>query len=353
MGNQNQIIGLGAAALVLGIWEFYKLLKKSMGEEKQKKMKIFKVSEIKDAYQVDGDTRKFCIQPIVKWHLLHIQSTYPVLACIESLPKSDGRFLQKGTWNLQRLICISPLVEKKILLRLLQSELVNSVPRGTRSFFLLLKIQGEVDIRGSMLSHITKYLKQTQVMVVAGVLACIFLLVPSAGAVDALKTCGCLLKECRHLNNVACLQTCNNRPDETECQIKCGDFFENRVVDEFNECAVSRSCTAWDTLQSQQRVRTLPRYTLLSKIENNVDDYVFVYYRGRNDAWDGYGGAFLYTRSSVLPCGIDPEIERAAKSVGWDFNAFSKTDNTSGPEPPLIERIDKTVEEGERIIVRG
>jgi violaxanthin de-epoxidase len=62
------------------------------------------------------------------------------------------------------------------------------------------------------------------------------------------------------------LNTCNNRPDETECQvisknlesaevcqkisvicfvfiipqIKCGDLFENSVVDEFNECAVSR-----------------------------------------------------------------------------------------------------------------
>ncbi|XVF30919.1 hypothetical protein REPUB_Repub16aG0100000 [Reevesia pubescens] len=39
--------------------------------------------------------------------------------------------------------------------------------------------------------------------------------------------------------NVACLQTCNDRPDETECQLKCGDLFENSVVDEFNECAVS------------------------------------------------------------------------------------------------------------------
>lgn len=109
---------------------------------------------------------------------------------------------------------------------------MNNVPRG------------EVDIRASMLSHITKHLKQAQVMVVAGVLARIFLLVPSAGAVDALKTCGCLLKECRVelakcianpscAANVACLQTCNNRPDETECQIKCGDLFGNRVVDEF------------------------------------------------------------------------------------------------------------------------
>eukprot|EP00249_Psilotum_nudum_P017928 c26554_g1_i2 orf=210-1169(+) len=74
---------------------------------------------------------------------------------------------------------------------------------------------------------------------------------PSAHATDALRTCACLLKECRGelarciadpacAANVACLQTCNNRPDETECQIGCGNLFENNVVDQFNECAVSR-----------------------------------------------------------------------------------------------------------------
>ncbi|CAA0841111.1 Violaxanthin de-epoxidase- chloroplastic [Striga hermonthica] len=82
-------------------------------------------------------------------------------------------------------------------------------------------------------------------------LAMALVIIPKADAVDALKTCTCLLKECRLelakcianpscAANIACLQTCNNRPDETECQIKCGDLFENSVVDEFNECAVSR-----------------------------------------------------------------------------------------------------------------
>uniref|UniRef100_A0A6M2F9Q1 VDE lipocalin domain-containing protein n=1 Tax=Populus davidiana TaxID=266767 RepID=A0A6M2F9Q1_9ROSI len=63
----------------------------------------------------------------------------------------------------------------------------------------------------------------------AGILLCALLVIPSADAVDALKTCTCLLKECRLelakcianpscAANVACLQTCNNRPDETECQ---------------------------------------------------------------------------------------------------------------------------------------
>jgi len=94
------------------------------------------------------------------------------------------------------------------------------------------------------------------------------------------------------------------------------------------------------------------RYILSSKIENKPDDYVFVYYRGRNDAWDGYGGAVVYTRSAVLPESIVPELERAAKNVGRDFSKFIKTDNTCGPEPSLVERLEKKVEEGEETIVR-
>jgi len=91
---------------------------------------------------------------------------------------------------------------------------------------------------------------------------------------------------------------------------------------------------------------------LSSKIENTPDDYVFVYYRGRNDAWDGYGGAVVYTRSAVLPESIVPELEKAAKNVGRDFSKFIKTNNTCGPEPSLVERLEKKVEEGEEIIVR-
>ncbi|XP_024029831.1 violaxanthin de-epoxidase, chloroplastic [Morus notabilis] len=286
-----------------------------------------------------------------------------------------------------------------------------------------------------------------------GLLACVLMFIPSANAVDALKTCACLLKECRVelakcianpscAANIACLQTCNNRPDETECQIKCGDLLENSVVDEFNECAVSRKkCVprksdvgefpvpnpavlvnsfnienfsgkwfitsglnptfdAFDcqlhefhtesgklvgnitwriptpdggffTRSTMQRFVQDPKqpgilynhdneylhyqddwYILSSKAENKPDDYIFVYYRGRNDAWDGYGGAVVYTRSSVLPESIVPELERAAKSVGRDFSKFIRTDNTCGPEPPLVERLEKKIEEGERTIVK-
>lgn len=60
----------------------------------------------------------------------------------------------------------------------------------------------------------------------------------------------------------------------------------------------------------------------------------------------------MYTRSAVLPDSIVPELEKAAKSIGRDFSNFIKTDNTCGPEPPLVERLEKTVEEGEQTIIR-
>ncbi|KAJ6824398.1 violaxanthin de-epoxidase, chloroplastic isoform X1 [Iris pallida] len=311
----------------------------------------------------------------------------------------------------------------------------------------------EVESTAGVMWSVIKQWRQAQVMTIIGLLTCSFLTIPSADAVDALKTCACLLKECRVelakcignpscAANIACLQTCNNRPDETECQIKCGDLFENSVVDEFNECAVSRKkCVprksdigefpvpdpsnliksfnisdfsgkwyitsglnpTFDAFDCQLhefhvesnklvgnltwRIRTPDTgfftrsavqkfvqdplqpgilynhdneylhyqddwYILSSRIENKADDYVFVYYRGRNDAWDGYGGAVVYTRSPVLPETIIPELEKAAASVGRDFSKFIRTDNTCGPEPPLVERLEKTVEEGEKTIIR-
>lgn len=61
------------------------------------------------------------------------------------------------------------------------------------------------------------------------------------------------------------------------------------------------------------------RYIVSSKIEGGPDDYVFVYYRGRNDAWTGYGGAVVYTRAKTIPDRFLPEIKEAAKRVGLDY----------------------------------
>ena len=63
--------------------------------------------------------------------------------------------------------------------------------------------------------------------------------------------------------------------------------------------------------------------------------YALVYYRGRNDAWDGYGGAVLYTRAPTVDAAYVPELEAAAAKLGLRWSDFVETDNTCGPAPPL------------------
>ena len=64
-------------------------------------------------------------------------------------------------------------------------------------------------------------------------------------------------------------------------------------------------------------------------------EYVFVYYRGTNDAWDGYGGAVVYSTSPELKPEYVPELEALAKKVGVRFSDFVVTDNSCKPEPEL------------------
>lgn len=49
----------GGVVAVLGVWQLYKVMKTLMGEEE--KQKIFRVREIEDVYQVDGETAKYYI----------------------------------------------------------------------------------------------------------------------------------------------------------------------------------------------------------------------------------------------------------------------------------------------------
>eukprot|EP00887_Chlorella_sp_A99_P004962 scaffold4.g4962.t1 len=119
-------------------------------------------------------------------------------------------------------------------------------------------------------------------------------------------------------------------------------------------------------------------YILASK----PDEYVFIYYRGQNDAWKGYGGATVYTRQAgggtrgargqgrpecarpaplgaqLLPAalpGVDrrarpsacacarrapalpaeyvPELRAAAERAGVDWSAMTLTDNSCKPHP--------------------
>ena len=77
--------------------------------------------------------------------------------------------------------------------------------------------------------------------------------------------------------------------------------------------------------------------------DNNKDGtppFAFVYYRGSNDAWDGYGGAVIYTRDASLPKSLMPRLREAAKKVGMDFDKdFTLTDNSCPAELTEEEKL--------------
>lgn len=258
--------------------------------------------------------------------------------------------------------------------------------------------------------------------------------VPSASAADGKAIGLCLFKKCRLplakcitnpncLANVICINTCNGKPDESGCQIECGNIFENDVVGEFNKCAVSdMTCVPqkpddgsypvppkeklvqsfdtklwngkWYITAGQNKLfdvfpcqvhfftETAPgkffgklnwriqepdgEFFTRDAVQefyqdpenpahliNHDNDYLhyqddwyivdyaaddnkegtppfaFVYYRGENDAWIGYGGAVVYTRDAKMPESLRPRLRLAAEKVGFDFDKdFDVTDNS-------------------------
>lgn len=74
------------------------------------------------------------------------------------------------------------------------------------------------------------------------------------------------------------------------------------------------------------------------------NEYALVYYRGSNDAWDGYGGAVVYTRAKSLPAKYIPELREAcAKVPGLDWDSFKKTDNSCKrlKQTALVEQLER------------
>ena len=250
---------------------------------------------------------------------------------------------------------------------------------------------------------------------------------------------GCL-GDAQCLENLICLQSCNGKDDETACQIKCGDKYQDAAIDTFNKCAVSeKKCVpqrvdeglypvppdcaldkSFDISMFQGRwyitaglnplFDTFPcqeHYFALPKSENNnalfaeinwriplsdgkdfiqrstmqrfvqtpenpaillnhdneylhyqddwyiiaskPDKYVFIYYRGQNDAWKGYGGATVYTRSSSLPEEYIPELRAAAESAGMKWEDFTITDNSCPPKPVFKGPFEELEEDLERV----
>jgi violaxanthin de-epoxidase len=71
-----------------------------------------------------------------------------------------------------------------------------------------------------------------------------------------------------------------------------------------------------------------------------ANKFVFVYYRGSNDAWDGYGGAFIYTTSPTLPEAIRPRLLKAAAAIHYDFDKdFTVTDNSCPADQSAGEKV--------------
>jgi len=222
--------------------------------------------------------------------------------------------------------------------------------------------------------------------------------------------------------NVICLNTCNDRADEADCQIKCGDLFENEVVGVFNACAVSqKKCVPqkqneglWPLPAKESMVKSFDtriwngkegdgRWYITAGLNKDFDifdcqvhffnsqgpgkffaklfwrvtepdgefftknalqkfvqdpknpahminhdneylhykddwyiidyepnDFVLVYYQGSNDAWDGYGGAFLYQREPKVRPDLIPRLEKAVDSMGlkYKWSDFTLTDNS-------------------------
>lgn len=264
---------------------------------------------------------------------------------------------------------------------------------------------------------------------------------PAVAVTDGAAIGKCLLANCQIplakcitnptcLGNLLCIQTCTNRPDEADCQIKCGDEFSNDVVGDFTKCAVTdKKCVpqrpddgtwpvpkdealvekfstealegdwyisaglnkAFDIFDCQLHKFTAPspqklvgnlqwrikdpvagtnfvtRYTVqefeMDKTRQGIlynhdndflhyeDDwyvlaakdqkYVVVYYRGNNDAWDGYGGAVVYTKAAAFPMEFVPEVRAAVEKVGLKWEDFVLTDNTCKQRESKLEEFEQ------------
>jgi len=250
---------------------------------------------------------------------------------------------------------------------------------------------------------------------------------PGAVGKCVISQCTGLLGKCLTspscIANLACINSCSltqKGVDEVNCQVRCGDLFEDKVVGEFNACAVSqKQCVprrqddgsypvppaaalvtrfdttnfegrwyisaglnqTFDTFDCQVHFFTSPTpgelYGQLNwriqepdgefftrdtvqrfiqkpgmpgLLENHDNEYlhyqddwyildadatgpddkafVLVYYRGSNDAWDGYGGAVLYTRSPTVPKSIEQRLRAACEAAGLNFSQFKYVDNT-------------------------
>jgi violaxanthin de-epoxidase len=70
------------------------------------------------------------------------------------------------------------------------------------------------------------------------------------------------------------------------------------------------------------------------------DEYLVVYYRGSNDAWDGYGGGTIYTKTKTLDKKYFAEINEVLKPIGYSMKDFSLNDNTCKARESRFEELE-------------
>jgi len=244
------------------------------------------------------------------------------------------------------------------------------------------------------------------------------------------------------LSNVGCIQTCVGKPDEGDCQVRCGDEFSNDVVGEFTRVAVSETkCVpqrpddnswpvpatsalveefntsdvegnwyitaglnpSFDTFDCQFHKFTSPEPgKIVGQLQWRVKDpiagtnfvtrateqrfvqdpvtpgilynhdneflhyqddwyilahrpgkYFLVYYRGSNDAWDGYGGAFLYTRTRTVPKKYVPELDSACQKIGRSFFEFKLTNNVCPAQESKLQEAEADIQFVQSRILTG
>jgi len=70
------------------------------------------------------------------------------------------------------------------------------------------------------------------------------------------------------------------------------------------------------------------------------NEYILIYYRGSNDAWDGYGGATVYSKEPTLNPKYFKEIDEALMKVGRRWSEFTLTDNSCKAAETRLEEIE-------------
>mmetsp|Transcript_57903 Transcript_57903/g.148950 ORF Transcript_57903/g.148950 Transcript_57903/m.148950 type:complete len:479 (+) Transcript_57903:2-1438(+) len=94
-------------------------------------------------------------------------------------------------------------------------------------------------------------------------------------------------------------------------------------------------------------------YILDHSDEDDPDlGFILIYYRGRNDAWAGYGGGTLYTRARTVPPAIMERVREATARAKVPFDKFWKfTDNqceqTGDPVKLRAQFAEKLLRQGE------